>query len=128
MKRDMDLIRSILLLAEAQPAGELLRDFSTLETEHRADRRTVIEHVLLAQRSGLVEATFSWALGDDAAAVVTRLTPAGHDFIEQARSPTIWSSAKEAAAKAGVGATVEVLKTILAELTKTALTAYLRTH
>jgi hypothetical protein len=43
----MDLIRDILLLAQAAPAGREVGDFSTLTS----DRETVVEHVWLLREA-----------------------------------------------------------------------------
>ena len=51
MKRDLDLLRAILLLTEDQPAGEPLSDFSRLDS----DNQTVVEHIWLAHEGGLLE-------------------------------------------------------------------------
>ena len=118
MKRDMDLIRSILVLTEEQPAGGLVRDFSSLGADHQ----TVVEHVRLARDGGLLEAKILDSLSGRGSAIVIRLTPAGHDFLAQARQPVLWNKAKETARKAGVGITVEVLKTLLSHLAIAAVT------
>jgi len=121
MKRDMDLIRSILLLTESTSAGELVRDFSSLGTHDH----TIAEHAWLAEQSGLIEARFLGDSPSNGAVIILRLTPAGHDFLEQAREPTRWIEAKETVKKAGAGLTVEVLKTVLSHLTTVAITAAL---
>ena len=81
MKRDMDLVRTILILAEDQPTGEMARDFSSLN----ADNQVVVEHIWLAQQSGLLEAVFSGNSPAHRAAIIMRLTPAGHDFLAHAK-------------------------------------------
>lgn len=117
MKRDMDLLRSILLLAEAQPAGEPLSDFKSLGE----DPKVIAEHVWLADQGGLVDARFAGGSPASGMAIVMRLTPAGHDFIAQAQKPALWTKAKEEASKAGVGVTVEVMKALLTSLAMGAL-------
>ena len=117
MKRDWDLIRSILLLTEDQLPGELLRDFSSMGD----DERLVVEHVRLAKDAGLLEARIIDA-SRVSGAIIIRLTPAGYDFLEQARQPVLWNKAKETVAKAGVGTTVEILKTVLSHLAVAAMT------
>jgi len=117
MKRDMDLLRSILILTEEQPAGQMAQDFSSL----KAEQQEIIEHIWLADRAGLLEAVFAGNSPGNGRAVIKRLTPAGHDFLAHARQSVLWSKAKETAAKAGVGLTVDVMKTLLTSLANAAL-------
>jgi hypothetical protein len=120
MKRDPDLIRSILILAEVQPAGEWTSDLSSLNV----DNETAVEHVRLARDAGLLEANITNLPGKSFALII-RLTPAGHDFLAQARQPELWNQAKDTVAKAGVGGTVEVFKTVLSQLAAAAIKAQL---
>ena len=123
MKRDMDLIREILLWTERAPAGTMPVDFSSL-TETNAV--TIAEHVWLAHESGLLDAVF---VGKSPSAGVfsnRRLTSAGHDFLAQATKPTLWMQAKDTAEKTGVGLTLDVLKTILTELAKAAVQTHFK--
>jgi hypothetical protein len=117
MKRDMDLIRAILMKVEDQPAGEDLRNLEDLGS----DQTTLAEHVWLLKQEHLIEAVFhgdSPILGNFS---IQRLTPAGHDFIAHARQSALWEKAKDTAAKAGVGATVDVMKTLLTGLAAKAI-------
>jgi hypothetical protein len=85
----------------------------------------VTEHVWLLERSGLVQATFAGDSPSNGAAVIFRLTPAGHEFTAQARQPALWNKAKDAAVKAGVGASAEILKKALTHFAGEAIHALL---
>jgi hypothetical protein len=110
MKRDMDLIREILLQAEECPAGtrwtaKPLLDHSISD---------VVEHVQLLIDAGFVDGR---TLGNEAA-MILRITHAGHEFIDSSREPTRWEKAKAKALSAGAPLTVTVLKAILDQLIK----------
>jgi hypothetical protein len=93
MKRDMDLLREILIEVEK------------LSVNHHWTARPllgftlpeVIYHIERAKEGGLLEARTSLAAGH---AVVLNLTNEGHNFVEAARSETVWETAKEMATKA----------------------------
>ena len=101
MKRNMDLIRLLLL----QQEGE------NVETEiKRYDEKLILYNLVLMDDAGLIEAAVSKD-GSGRADLVTilRLTWAGHDFLDAARDPSIWSQAKEKILKPGVSWTFSVL-------------------
>jgi hypothetical protein len=73
-----------------------------------------VEHVKLLIDAGYVDArTMS-----DKAAMIIRITQAGHEFIEASREPTFWEKAKAKASSAGVPLTIAVMKAILDQLIK----------
>lgn len=91
MKRDMDIIRQILLNAEDDKypyGGHVHLDGIPNET--------CAYHVALMQDAGLVEArVIKTSSCPYAAALIHRLTSAGHDFCDGIRQDTIWNKAKE---------------------------------
>ena len=113
MKRDMDLIRTILLKIEEQGDPQLRR----VPTIQGADEHTVRSHVGLLLDAGLVRAI-------DASTYSSRdyleigLTWEGHEFLDNIRDPEIWRKTKSGAKKVGsfsIG--------ILAEIARAAITA-----
>jgi Hypothetical protein (DUF2513) len=113
MTRDMDLIRAIVIEVEQQPVGQLWSAKPMLEHNHAE----VVEHVRLAQESGLVEARF--AAGPHA--VILRLTNSGHDFVEAARPQTFWQKAKDRVTAQGVPLTIYSVRLALDILIKDGL-------
>jgi len=111
MKRDMDLLRQILVQVEDHP-------FDMGMVELRFDGRSKAEiayHVKLAQQAGLVEAIdLSTSNGPDIRP--TSLTWHGHEFLEAARDETRWKKAKSIMKKKGGGMAFEVLQKLLTEL------------
>ncbi|NKC23403.1 DUF2513 domain-containing protein [Ochrobactrum oryzae] len=93
LKRDMDLMRDLLLQIE-----ELDQGFgSEVEIESRAHEPQVIaEHLRLLFEARLIDGD---TVPDDEFpfdhVMPTRLTWAGHDFIGSVRDPEIWKKTKE---------------------------------
>jgi len=116
MKRDMDLIRAIALRIEAEPSG-WAPDGLTIEG-YSAEQ--VGYHTLLMIESGLAAGNDVSSQGDDSpSGLISRLTSAGHDFIEMSKEPTRWGHAKRIIEKIG-GASMPALIEILTKMTVSA--------
>lgn len=116
MKRDMDLIRQILLKVEELPESG---SNQALAIEGKgADE--VCYHARLAFEAGFIEAEFC----DNAPACIPyRLTWTGHEFLDTARKEHFWGQWKAALAEASLPLSFEVLKAALPEIIKRALGA-----
>jgi hypothetical protein len=113
MKRDMDLIRQILLKTEEQPPNLNVVDLSFPEV----DVATIGEHVHLLDEAGLVEAIdCSSRAGIDWKPM--RLTWIGHEFLDASRNETVWQKAKTTLKEKGLGISYELMKVVLIEGTK----------
>lgn len=115
MKRDMDLIRRIVLATAELEYGKVLSELSDVAPE------TFATHVAWMDEAGLVKATHKEGGGGSMAtfAVVFRLTWAGCEFADAARSDTVWNKAKGSILKPGISFTFDVLKDWLkAEITQ----------
>lgn len=111
MKRDMDLIRALLLAVEDSPSGRMWSAEISGYTHEQ-----LFYHVELADEAGLVEAS----LLEPDGFVVKRLTYTGHEFLDAARSDTNWNKAKETVLKNAGTLTLEALKVALSVLMKRA--------
>ncbi len=117
MKRDMDLIRAILLKVEE--SDEVL-PFPFEVPEY--DERLVNDHIVLLDEAGLLEAYYSeMGSGAQLVVVVRKLTWEGHEFLDAARNEGIWSEAKEVAKKKGVDLPFKILQSLLEALLKAAV-------
>jgi hypothetical protein len=97
MKRDMELIRYILLQKEAE---------QPIIGEHAE----VVYHIALLKEAGFVDAvTRNDQYGIPSDAKILNLTWAGHDFLDAARDDKIWHLAKEKFIKPGVSWTFSIL-------------------
>jgi hypothetical protein len=91
MKRDMDLIRSILLRIESTEMPRDRVDFSDLE----APKTIINSHLGLLSQAGLISLD-AWNPADDVWAVYgNSLTWEGHEFVGLLHKDSIWSEAMQ---------------------------------
>lgn len=110
MKRDMDLVRRILLTMEADaPASGT----DGIEIDGYDDE-TVAYHVIIMGEAGLLVVIDGSTLAG-VNAIPERLTWAGHEFIESVRDDAQWGNVKTQAEKAG-GLVFEVIKSLASAL------------
>jgi hypothetical protein len=104
MKRDMELVRKILLKTEAL-------EFEGGEPYERYCARTHNEayQIALMKDAGLVDADIDTIGGIPAEATIIRLTWAGHDFLDSSRDSKIWKMAVEHIIKPGASWTFSIL-------------------
>jgi hypothetical protein len=108
MKRDMDIIRMLLIQQETGEAPPELAKYP---------EDLVVYNVVLMKDAGLIEAAIAeGGDGSPIGAVIIRMTWAGHDFLDAARDDTVWRKAKEKVLKPGVSWTFELLKETLKAL------------
>jgi hypothetical protein len=113
MKRDMNLIRLLLLETEGEdPKPDL--------SPYNEDQR--LHHSALLIEAGLVHGEIILdGNGQPGATVILRLTWAGHEFLDAARNDTIWHKAGERIKKSGVDVTIPLLQELLKQLLKQSL-------
>jgi hypothetical protein len=112
MKRNLDTVRKLLVLIEAQPAGQPLMTFSGNFENTPAE---VVEQIELMIDAGLIEGEARTDPESEGGGifVISKLTWAGHDFLNAARSDNVWNATKRRIGKAGswtFGLVLEVLK------------------
>lgn len=101
MERDMELVRLLLLQCETPTRLDELTVYSQQE---------ILYNLVLMKDAGLIDAYF--IEGNDVLPVGfrdLRLTWAGHDFLDAARSDTIWKKAKDEFLKPGISWTFSIL-------------------
>lgn len=105
MKRNMDLIRRIILETANLPNGTPLQKLAGISKED------FVMHAIWLQEAGLIEADAKIGTGSFATyAIITRLTWEGCDFADAIASDTVWNKAKENVFKPGISFTFEILK------------------
>jgi len=116
MQRDMELVREILLEVESLPFSGGWHD---INIAGRSEEE-IVYHVLLLHEAGLIQAQnltthggIDWK--------PKRLTNARHEFLDAARSETVWKRAKEMLAQAAGTVTLEGLKLALPQALKSML-------
>lgn len=107
MKRDMNLIREMLLDIEATPANTLYE--LNPSAFNGCGMPMLQRHAQLLEEAGLVESVVLSRSGGS----IGGLTWAGHDFLDAARSDTNWAKALKKFAEVGGGMTMVVLKELL---------------
>jgi len=91
MKRDMELVRAILLAMEASPHGFAPLPF----TVAGYDQGVIEHHVWLMEQGQLVTAEETTALGDASPlAMPLSITWRGHDFLDTVRTDRVWLKVK----------------------------------
>jgi hypothetical protein len=104
MKRDIDLIRSLLLNVEsdgehAVPAGHTNEE--------------IADHVQQLVEEGLVEGVVVRdGQGVPCGATIIRLTSKGHDFVDATRNPRFWMKTKGYVTKNLPGWTISIVKEV----------------
>ena len=122
MKRDMDLVRTILFaLADSD---EPLWSTDLVTDEYSRD--IIGYHFLILDEAGLIVANVK-ATDDDPyyIAVASRLTWEGNDFLDAVRDESIWKRVRSTIGKITGGASFEVFKTVASSLALDAIKASL---
>ena len=126
MKRDMELVRELLIAIEASAP----LDVGDGDSEERIvgqglparQPETLVYHLCLLRDAAFIEATpVMNSKGINRAIKVYRLTWDGHEFLDVARSDTIWTKAKTMLAQAGVCLSLEAMKIALKRVQEAAL-------
>jgi hypothetical protein len=108
MKRDMNLVRAILVQVEA---NNDLADWAPLSFPDRSAEE-VSFHVCIMAEGGLLEATDSSSLGGHFEWHATRLTWAGCEFLDTIRNDTVWKQVVSAIAREGGPASFAIVKAL----------------
>lgn len=123
MKRDMDLVRTILL-ALAESDEEL---WSTSLVSDKYSREIIGYHFLILDEADLIVASVQAADNDPYyVAVASRLTWEGNDFLDAVRDESIWKKVRSTIGKITGGASFEVFKTVASSLALAAIKASLQ--
>ena len=106
MKRDMALVREILVFVEAQPAGELIQDVSV----NCDDKHVLAEHIRLMIQAGLLDGEARVDREQGSHVLIEGLTWEGNDFLAAIRNDTVWNRLLAKAKEIGVAMTLELAK------------------
>lgn len=110
MKRDMELIRQLLMKIEESGRDDLR------ETDLQIDGyepRSVMYHIELLEEADLIKAEILRSTSGTLGAVVERLTWDGHEFLAAARNETVWNRVMKTIRDHSVSLPFDVLKTVL---------------
>jgi hypothetical protein len=112
MKRDMDLVRELLLEIEAVPAGGIYD--TTASSLTTWDRDTLDAHLRMMNEAGFIDGFTETS----SSAFCNGLSWWGHEFLDDARSPKQWAESKRIIREKGIGASVDVLRDVLKVVAK----------
>lgn len=113
MKRDMDLIRDLLLKVEN--ASEPQSSGSLSDGQSEADKDIATKHIRLLQDAGYINCISTNPISGRWRCQNIELTWEGHEFLDTLRDKDRWEKTKGVAAKAGgvgIKAMVEIGKSI----------------
>ena len=105
MKRDFDLIRTLMKEIEATPAGEEWQPASY--DCHGGE--SVQEHMRLLVDAGYITGEIGCYVSGDAYYHAIRLSWNGHEFLSATKNPAIWAKAREKIMDSSVSFTVPVV-------------------
>ncbi|MCD4719576.1 MAG: DUF2513 domain-containing protein [Desulfobacula sp.] len=116
MKRDLDLIRKLLIYLEEKPDDKIVQD---LEIEGYTNRE-VQYHFILMNEAGLIRCEKSISSTSDRIIRVypNGLTWQGHEFFEASRNDTFWKKAKELVKSKSGALQFDVIKAVLISMAK----------
>lgn len=122
MKRDNDLIKTILLFVEGSESKVFFSQDAFPEGfPDDVPFDVVAYHSCLLLEHGLILGNLT-----NQSVTINRLTWAGHDFLDDARDATLWNTAKQNAGKLSFTAFREVVKELAKTAAKVALQAALQ--
>lgn len=105
MKRDMDIVRRIILATADLPYAE------TLEKLEGVSEEDFVLHVIWMKEAGLIVAEAHAGSGSFLkCAIVSRLTWDGCEFADAIKDDNLWAKAKDSVLKPGISFTFDVLK------------------
>ena len=111
MKRDMELVRKVLLAVESGQANHAIDGY---------DDDTIKYHKALVIQAGLAEGSvLKSGTGNreiPASVMLKKLTWAGHDFIDAIASDSNWAKVKDFLQDAGKQLTIETVKAAVVHL------------
>lgn len=110
VKRDLDLLRNILLKMEALGAGtKRLHQFRCLND----DDAVLTLHIQLLIDAGFIEVTDEVYTGDGTKDfLIQRITFAGYDYLDTVRNDDTWLEIKQRLKKVGESVSLDIVKSL----------------
>ena len=122
MKRDMNLVRAILLIVENHEQEyleqiDVRRGLAQQFPEEKWTDEQLVAHVKMMREARVVEAEIRKFVGANEAFHSLRLTWEGQEFVADARDSKVWETVKSK----GGDASFAIIKQLLVEATKAVL-------
>lgn len=109
MKRDFDLVRSLLLYVEQSPPGQPIHGL----TQEGCETEVINEHVKLLINEDFLEGRFERLSSGGSHYAISGLTWKGHDFLDNAKNDTVWKKVMADAEDKGMSLSMSVLNRLL---------------
>lgn len=117
MKRDLDLVRQLMLTIEGWPAGPPVQ-YRMGEVEDLV----LLAHLEMLIDAGLVKGTISRSLGARGDVIaIAGLSWEGHEWIESVRSDAVWTETKRIIIEAGGALNHELTTAVASRILRTRL-------
>lgn len=114
MKRDLDLIRNILLVIENSDTDRLF--ISDFVTDSRTEE-IVSHHLKLLLDCDYIDATSRNTIGCPYTQfIVHRITSKGYDYLDSVRDVSIWEKTKKALLQVGGSASLDTVKAVASSI------------
>lgn len=94
MKRDMELVRGLLLLIESNETDQL-------KLPENIDLHKAAAHLKLIEQAGYINASIKYA-DNKPYFISAKLTWNGHEVLDSIKNDTIWNKTKEVVASKGL--------------------------
>jgi hypothetical protein len=108
MKRDMDLVREIMLRIEGLPVGPPM-----LYRIGEVEDLVLLAHLEMLLESGLVRGKITRSPGARGDVIgISGLTWNGHEWLETVRDPRVWDETKSALLETGGALSFELAKAV----------------
>ena len=115
MKRDMDLVREIMLKIEALPAGP-----PVLYRVGEVEDLVLLNHLEMLIDAGLVRGKISRSQGARGDIIgISTLTWEGHEWIDAVRDPHVWNETKMTLLENGGALSFELTKAVATRILRT---------
>jgi hypothetical protein len=114
MERNFNLVREILLQAEAAPAGTTIQEFAC----EGFDKATIVEHVEIMIDANLLDGNVTKTMAGPSGFLVYKITWQGHDFLANAKNDTVWKKVMTEAKDKGTSVSLVVLNGLLTKATQ----------
>ena len=120
MKRNLDLIRMILLSVESSDSSRLYLEDLNLLGNYTQDE--IAYQIRLLMDSDYIDACEIGRIGTlKKSYTIYRLTNSGHDYLDSVRDETIWINTKKKLGPTFVSASLELVKEVSFDLIKKSL-------
>ncbi|RYY22285.1 MAG: DUF2513 domain-containing protein [Sphingomonadales bacterium] len=117
MKRDMQLVRAMLLEVESWPPGARVPS-SRLVIEPYTEEQ-VRYHAELLHDAGFIGGVLAvHRASGERPAIIGRLTWRGHEFVDATRSDAVWAAVKQRAESVGGSVSMEILLELVAAVAR----------